>query len=57
MQKKVIALAVAALASSAAFAQTNVTIYGVVDVGQSFVKSSGVLTRTEKYPDFEVSAR
>ena len=34
MQKKVIALAVAALASSAAFAQTNVTIYGVVDVGQ-----------------------
>ena len=41
MQKKVIALAVAALASSAAFAQTNVTIYGVVDVGQSFVKSSG----------------
>lgn len=41
MQKKVIALAVAALASSAAFAQTNVTIYGVVDVGQAFVKSSG----------------
>ncbi len=35
MQKKVIALAVAALASSAAFAQTNVTIYGVVDVGQA----------------------
>lgn len=41
MQKKIIALAVAALASSAAFAQTNVTIYGVVDLGQSFVKSSG----------------
>lgn len=41
MQKKVIALAVAALASSAAFAQTNVTVYGVVDVGQAFVKSSG----------------
>ena len=41
MQKKVIALAVAALASSAAFAQTNVTIYGVMDVGQAFVKSSG----------------
>jgi len=41
MQKKIIALAVAALASSAAFAQTNVTIYGVVDVGQAFVKSSG----------------
>ncbi len=41
MQKKVIALAVAALASSAAFAQTNVTIYGVMDVGQAFVKSCG----------------
>ncbi len=41
MQKKVIALAVAALASSAAFAQTNVTVYGIVDVGQAFVKSSG----------------
>ncbi len=31
MQKKLIALAVAGLASSAAFAQTNVTIYGVAD--------------------------
>ncbi|MCE1183677.1 MAG: porin [Rhodocyclales bacterium] len=31
MQKKIIALAVAALASSAAFAQTNVTVYGVAD--------------------------
>ncbi|WP_434515204.1 porin [Dechloromonas sp. ARDL1] len=41
MQKKIVALAVAALASSAAFAQTNVTVYGVVDLGQSFVKSSG----------------
>lgn len=41
MQKKIIALAVAALASSAAFAQTNVTVYGVADVGQAFVKSSG----------------
>lgn len=41
MQKKIVALAVAALASSAAFAQTNVTVYGVVDMGQSFVKSSG----------------
>src|SRR5574343_219704 len=43
MQKKVIALAVAALASSAAFAQTNVTIYGVVDVQQAWVKSSGAV--------------
>jgi predicted porin len=32
MQKKIIALAIAGLASTAAFAQTNVTIYGIVDV-------------------------
>ncbi|MBL8414494.1 MAG: porin [Propionivibrio sp.] len=31
MQKKLIVLALAGLASSAAFAQTNVTIYGVID--------------------------
>lgn len=31
MQKKIIALAVAAIASGAAFAQSNVTIYGVAD--------------------------
>lgn len=41
MQKKIIAVAVAALASTAAFAQTNVTVYGVADLGQAFVKSSG----------------
>lgn len=39
MQKKVIALAVAGLVSGAAFAQSNVTIYGVADLG--FVSSSG----------------
>ena len=33
MQKKFIALAVAGLMSGAAFAQSNVTIYGLVDVG------------------------
>lgn len=33
MQKKIIALAVAAVASGAAFAQSNVTIYGNVDMG------------------------
>ena len=32
MQKKIIALAVAGLASSAAFAQTNVTVYGTIDM-------------------------
>jgi len=41
MQKKIIALAVAALASSAAFAQTNVTVYGVVDAGVAHVSSTG----------------
>jgi predicted porin len=33
MQKKLIALAVAAVTSGAAFAQSNVTIYGTVDMG------------------------
>jgi predicted porin len=33
MQKKIIALAVAGLMSGAAFAQSNVTIYGVMDIG------------------------
>lgn len=33
MQKKIIALAVAGLVSGAAFAQTNVTIWGVADIG------------------------
>lgn len=41
MQKKIIALAVAALASSAAFAQTNVTIYGVADATFDSVKATG----------------
>ncbi|MCK6407315.1 MAG: porin [Rhodocyclaceae bacterium] len=36
MQKKLIALAVAGLASTAAVAQTNVTIYGVVDLGYTY---------------------
>lgn len=39
MQKKVIALAIAAAASGAAFAQSNVTIYGNVDIG--YLNSSG----------------
>jgi predicted porin len=36
MQKKLIALAVAGLASTAAFAQTNVTIYGIMDYGYAY---------------------
>lgn len=39
MQKKLIALAVAGLVSGAAFAQTNVTVYGVVDIGYQYSKS------------------
>lgn len=36
MQKKIIALAIAGLASTAAFAQSNVTIYGSMDYGYSY---------------------
>ena len=41
MQKKIIALAVAGLASSAAFAQTNVVVYGVADGSFDYVWQSG----------------
>jgi len=40
MQKKLIVLALAGLASSAAFAQTNVTIYGVIDEFVGYGKAS-----------------
>lgn len=36
MQKKIIALAIAGLASTAAFAQSNVTIYGSMDYGYAY---------------------
>lgn len=36
MQKKIIALAIAGLASTAAFAQSNVTIYGSLDYGYAY---------------------
>ena len=42
MQKKLIALAVAGLVSGAAFAQTNVTVYGVLDVGYLYSKSDNL---------------
>lgn len=42
MQKKLIALAVAAMASGAAFAQSNVTIYGSVDMAASHRSDSWV---------------
>ena len=41
MQKKIIALAVAGLASTAAFAQTNVVVYGVADGSFDYVWQSG----------------
>ncbi|MFV0371011.1 MAG: porin, partial [Azonexus sp.] len=41
MQKKLIALAIAAAASGAAFAQTNVTIFGIADVGYVGVDADG----------------
>ena len=44
MQKKVIALAVAGLVSGAAFAQSNVTVYGVMDAG--YVYGTGERTGT-----------
>jgi len=46
MQKKIIALAVAALASSAAFAQSNVTVYGVVDAGVARMSATGLKSQT-----------
>jgi len=47
MQKKLIALAIAGLASTAAFAQTNVTIYGVADAsisGTTYLGSTSAQT-------------
>lgn len=50
MQKKIIALAVAGLVSGAAFAQSNVTIYGIADIGYinqnagSAGKGSGIVS-------------
>lgn len=41
MQKKIIALAVAAMASGAAFAQSNVTVYGVADATFDSIKTTG----------------
>ena len=41
MQKKIIALAVAGLASTAVFAQSNVTVYGIADVYGVAANSNG----------------
>ncbi|HJV92740.1 MAG TPA: porin [Azonexus sp.] len=44
MQKKIIALAIAGLASTAAFAQSNVTVYGVVDAAYVYTGVNGGTT-------------
>ena len=46
MQKKLIALAIAGLASSAAFAQSNVTVYGIVDAGMNVTDYDGAAKST-----------
>lgn len=46
MQKKLIALAVAGLASAGAFAQSNVTIYGVADGSFESVSANGASSGT-----------
>jgi predicted porin len=47
MQKKIIALAVAGLASTAAFAQSNVTVYGLLDGG--YARYSGTYQFNNAY--------
>lgn len=49
MQKKIIALAVAAMASGAAFAQSNVTVYGVVDMGYVNASAQNSATGAQKF--------
>jgi predicted porin len=46
MQKKIIALAIAGLASTAAFAQSNVTVYGTVDEGATHKNATGIASQT-----------
>lgn len=50
VQKKLSALAIAAAFAGSAFAQTNVTIYGVADAG--FVNSSGDRANGAKNANF-----
>lgn len=48
MQKKIIALAVAGLVSGAAFAQSNVVIYGVADMGYVYADDFAGTTQAAK---------
>ncbi|WP_321899860.1 porin [Paraburkholderia heleia] len=41
MQKKLLALSVAAFLSAPAFAQSSVTLYGIVDAGLDYINNSG----------------
>ncbi|MDP2883042.1 MAG: porin [Azonexus sp.] len=57
MQKKLIALAVAAVTSGAAFAQSNVTIYGNVDMGMMFRQgSNGAVASGQSQYDLQSAA-
>src|SRR3990167_6133984 len=57
MQKKLIALAVAAVTSGAAFAQSNVTIYGNVDMGVMFRQgSNGAVASGQSQYDLQSAA-
>lgn len=56
MQKKLIALAVAGLASTAAFAQSNVTVYGVADATFDVVKTSSAANNADLGSMTRVSA-
>ncbi|MEF8704684.1 MAG: porin [Candidatus Accumulibacter sp. UW26] len=49
MQKKLIALAVASLASGAAFAQTNVTMYGIADAGYVYSQGDALVSGTNEF--------
>ena len=55
MQKKIIALAVAGLVSGVAFAQTNVTVYGAIDM--AYMHKSDVISgkTTNAYNAFDTN--
>ena len=60
MQKKIIALAVAGLVSGAAFAQSNVTVYGILDIGyldgSQDIKATNRLTGTSAKTNTDYSS-
>lgn len=56
MQKKLIALAIAGLASGAAFAQSNVTVYGVMDATYDYAGASKSSAAASIKNDGRVSA-